>query len=279
METALDLGAMKVFKVRGEGQEEERLRQEVEVLEQSRPGLPKLLDSNLRERWIVTELFPRGTLEENHSLYKGDARRALKAFLSLVKTVAALHADGIIHRDIKPANVFVREDDELVLGDLGIVFLPDQPSRVTRTNESVGPHDYMPPWADVDGRLGTVDCNFDIYMLGKLLWCMVSGRLRLQRERFDRPSNDLTKIFKDDPAMFMVNVILKQCLVEEPEQCETSECLWASSFRPLFRCWNEGGSSFTLASLDTVVCAVMVITKTKDMPQPSHKFRKAFRLV
>lgn len=221
-EEVSDLGAMKTFKVRGEGQEEERLRQEIEVLRQARPGLPKLLDFNLNERWVVTELFPRGTLENNYSLYRGDVRRALKAFLSLVKTVQALHADGIIHRDIKPANVFVREDDELVLGDLGIVFLPDQPNRVTLTNESVGPHDYMPPWAEVDGRLGKVDRNFDIYMLGKLLWCMVSGRLRLQRERFERPENNLTQLFKDDPSMFMVNVILERCVVEESEHCQTS---------------------------------------------------------
>jgi len=221
-EVSSDLGAMKVFKVREEGQDGERLRQEIEVLQQNRPGLPKILDFNLSERWIVTELFPRGTFETNHSLYNGDVHRALRAFLSLVKTVAALHADGIIHRDIKPANVFVREDDQLVLGDLGIVFLPDQPNRVTLTNESVGPHDYMPPWAEVDGRLGKVERNFDIYMLGKLLWCMVSGRLRLQREYFERPENDVTVLFKDDPAMYMINVILKRCVVERVAECQTS---------------------------------------------------------
>jgi serine/threonine protein kinase len=222
-----ELGAMKVFILRdtgsgGEQQAVSRLTQEVEILREGRPGLPKLLDFNLAARWMVTEYFPAKTLEYNHSKYKGNVLRALKAFLSLVKTVAALHAQGIIHRDIKPANVFVREDDELVLGDFGIVFLPDQPLRLTRTNESVGPHDYMPPWADVGGRLGEIHPNFDIYMLGKLLWCMVSGRLRLQREWFERPENNLTVLFKEDPAMHMVNVILRRCVVERPEQCQTS---------------------------------------------------------
>lgn len=221
-DTPTELGAMKVFKVREGGRAEERLRQEIEILTQTRPGLPKLLGCNFKERWIVTELFPRGTLESNHSLYKADVQRALKAFLSLVKTVESLHADGIIHRDIKPANVFVRDDDRLVLGDLGVVYVPDRPNRPTLTNESVGPHDYMPPWADVGGRLAEVQPNFDIYMLGKLLWCMVSGRLRLQREWFERPEHDLTLLFAADPAMYMVNTILRRCLVEKPEQCETS---------------------------------------------------------
>ena len=222
-EAPSELGAMKVFKIRdGEEQAKNRLSTEVKVLlDNTTTGLPKLLDSNVAERWLVTEYFPEGTLEHNFAKYKGDVVAALKAFLSLVTTVAALHAQGIVHRDIKPANVFVRRNDELVLGDFGIAFLPDLPARLTPTNETVGPHDYMPPWAE-GGRLGEVDACFDIYMLGKLLWCMVSGRLRLQREWFERPENNLTKQFPNDPAMHIVNVILNRCVVTEREQCKTS---------------------------------------------------------
>jgi serine/threonine protein kinase len=217
-----ELGAMKVFKIREDSSEQQaldRLKQEFEVLKQNRPGLPKLLDSNESERWIVTEFFANGTLEDNILRYKGKPALALKALLSLVNTVAQLHDEGIVHRDIKPANVFVKQDDELVLGDFGIVFLPDQPARLTRTNESVGPHDYMPPWADIGGRLEKVDCNFDVYMLGKLLWCMVSGRLVLRREWFRQPQNDISVIFRDDPHAYMINTILEKCVVERQQDC------------------------------------------------------------
>jgi serine/threonine protein kinase len=223
-----ELGAMKVFSkfreagAEGEQQAVNRLQQEIEVLRAGRDGLPRLVDFNLNERWMVTEYFPAKSLEYNFSKYKGEVGLALKAFLSLAKTVAILHGEGIIHRDIKPANVFVRDNANLVLGDFGIVFLPNQPNRHTRTGESVGPHDYMPPWAEVDGRMAEVHPNFDIYMLGKLLWCMVAGRLRLQREYFNRPENDVTVLFKGDPAMHMVNVILRRCVVEREEQCQTS---------------------------------------------------------
>jgi serine/threonine protein kinase len=137
----------------------------------------------------------------------------------LVNTVTQLHDEGIVHRDIKPANVFVKQNDELVLGDFGIVFLPDQPVRLTRTNESVGPHDYMPPWADIGGRLEKIDCNFDVYMLGKLLWCMVSGRLVLQREWFRQTQNDISVMFRDDPHAYMINTILEKCVVERQQDC------------------------------------------------------------
>jgi serine/threonine protein kinase len=218
-----ELGALKDFKLRDNQQQAiNRLKQEVEILGEDRPGLPKLLDSNVNERWMVTEYLPNGTLEGNLPRYKGDVRRALKAFLSLAKTVATLHEHKIVHRDIKPANVFVGQNDELILGDFGIVFVPDQPARLTRTSETVGPWEYIPPWVEAGGRLADVTPSIDIYMLGKLLWCMVSGRLRLQREWFERQDNNLTVIFPDDPAMHMVNEILRWCLVESSEQCQTS---------------------------------------------------------
>jgi hypothetical protein len=115
--------------------------------------------------------------------------------------------------------VFVREHDDLVLGDFGIVYLPDQPARLTRTNESVGPHDYMPPWAETDGRLDKVETNFDVYMLGKLLWCMVTGRLVLRREWYKRRENDVTIIFRHDPHTHMINTILEKCVVEKQQDC------------------------------------------------------------
>lgn len=92
--------------------------------------------------------------------------------------------------------------------------MPDQPARLIRTDESVGPHDYMPPWGDVGAGLEKVHSNFDVYMLGKLLWCMVSGRLLLRREWFKEPQNDISSMFKDDPHAHVVNTILEKCVVE-----------------------------------------------------------------
>jgi len=221
-ETLPELGAMKKFVIRPNSDEQQsvaRLQQEIRVLQQQRVGLPKLLDSNESDRWIVTEFFPRGTLEDNVSQYQGRPGLALKAFLSLVNTVAEIHDEGMVHRDIKPANVFVTQDNKLVLGDFGIVFLPNQPTRLTRTSESVGPRDFMPPWADTGGRLTNVDARFDVYALGKLLWCMVSGRSVLQREYFREPENDLRLMYKDNPHVHMINEILERSVVEREKNC------------------------------------------------------------
>ncbi len=219
-----ELGALKVFKLRTDGnadaekQSLQRLLSEIAVLKKQIPGMLKLLDSNEKDRWIITEYYPDGSMERNLFLYKGKAALALKAFRSLVETVAELHKDGIVHRDIKPANVFFEENDQLILGDFGIVFLPDR-TRVTVTDEKVGPRDYMPQWADLGSRLEDVPSNFDVYMLGKLLWCMVAGRLKLPREYHRREAFDLTRMFPNDPAMEVINGLLDDCVVENPERC------------------------------------------------------------
>jgi serine/threonine protein kinase len=217
-----DLGALKMFKIVGNGQQTEeavgRLKNEITILQQDRSGLIKLLDASEEGRWIVTEFMPDGTIEKHPTTYKGNSLAALKAFRSLVETTAALHKGNYVHRDIKPANVFIKGNG-LILGDLGIVFVPGQPDRLTVTDERVGPRDYMPQWADLGQRLENVHTNFDVYMLGKLLWCMVTGRLKLPREWYRRPPYDVTALFPNDPSMRIVNAILDKCVVEEPQDC------------------------------------------------------------
>jgi serine/threonine protein kinase len=222
----IELGAMKEFKLRDDVEQSlRRLQQEIDVLQENRPGLPKLLGSNIEERWMVTEFFSNGTLEDHLLEYKGNAALALKAFRSVVKTVAQIHKENIVHRDIKPANIFIGKDREFILGDFGLVYVPDRPPRITRyQGETVGAGDFIPPptWRGMGVRLENVTTNFDVYMLGKVLWCMVAGKPKLDREYWDEPENDLTKLFPSDPHMHMINVILGNSVVERQEKCLAS---------------------------------------------------------
>src|SRR5262249_40626295 len=151
-------------------------QQEIDVLAENRPGLPKLLGSNVNERWMATEYFTNGNLEDHLLDYRGNPALALKAFRTVVKTVSLLHKEGIVHRDIKPANIFIGSDPGLILGDFGLVFVPDKAPRITAyRGETVGAGDFIPPWGDTGRRLEKVRPSFDVYMLGKVLWCMVAG--------------------------------------------------------------------------------------------------------
>jgi serine/threonine protein kinase len=218
-----ELGALKIFKFDPDKAKASkalaRFKNEITILRQDRPGLIRLLDCSENGGWMVTEFMRGGTIEQHPDTFKGDARRALKAFQSLVKTVVSLHQEGTVHRDIKPANIFIGDDGNLVLGDFGIVFLLGQAERPTVTDERVGSRDYMPPWADLGERLEDVSPDFDVYMLGKLLWCTVSGRLKLHREDFKRERFDLTVKFPNNPDMHAVNALLEKCIVSEQKDC------------------------------------------------------------
>lgn len=171
----------------------------------------------------MTEYFADGTLEDHLPEYKGNPALALKTFRSVVKTVSLLHKEDIVHRDIKPANIFVPKNHELVLGDFGLVYVPDKAPRITAyEGETVGAGDFIPPWGDIGIRLELVKPNFDVYMLGKVLWCMVSGKPVLKREYFDRPDNDVTVLFRNDPHSYIINEVLKHSVVEEQKDCFSS---------------------------------------------------------
>jgi serine/threonine protein kinase len=218
-----ELGALKVFNPRAAGSAAEqqalgRLKNEINILSQDRPGLLKLLDHNESEKWIVTEYRDRGTLEQHLARYKGNVKLVIKSFLSLVRTVTALHQEGIVHRDIKPQNIFMGDDDELILGDFGIVFLPNQLERLSVSGESVGPHDFMPPWVFLDEK-PEIKQNFDVYMMGKVLWCMVTGRMKLPREEFRDHRFDVTALYPNDPDMYIINRILEKCVVAREQEC------------------------------------------------------------
>jgi serine/threonine protein kinase len=223
-----ELGALKKFKVSlfdvvkptlsGEpSQALQRLEREVGILRRGFSGLPRLLGSHIDEHWMVTELFPEGTLERHMDRFRGSVPNALSAFRSIVATVARLHEQKIVHRDIKPANVFVK-GDELILGDFGIVYDPSHSDRPTMTAERVGPRDYMPPWADTGERLEEVTPAFDVYMLGKFLWCMLAGKMKLPREYHHRAGYDLEEIFPGADFR-VVNEILDNCVVEHEFEC------------------------------------------------------------
>jgi hypothetical protein len=85
----------------------------------------------------------------------------------------------------------------------------------------------MPPWVDLDDQPATVKQNFDVYMLGKVLWCMVSGQVKLPRENFHHPRFSVVKLFPNDPHMYAINQILEKSVVPEEKDCYGSAVdLW-----------------------------------------------------
>lgn len=199
---------------------QERIKREIQAMQTiSHRNLLKILDADPDGRWFVSQFHPKRTLEVHSSRYTGNFPAALKALRPLVEGVAELHKQGYVHRDIKPANIFIKADDNLVLGDFGLVAFEDPGhTRISATWENVGSRDWMPAWAQTL-RTEEPRPTFDVFSLGKLLWAMVSDTPKLPFWYFYKPAYDLTQRFPEAPHIALLNPLLSKCVVENEVDC------------------------------------------------------------
>lgn len=97
-------------------------------------------------------------MEEQRQMH---ADRALAIAEHLAGALQSLHNAGVVHRDVKPANILC-VGGVWKLGDIGL--LAEERTEMT----AVGTPDYIPPWGPIDRRA-------DLYALGRVLYCMVTG--------------------------------------------------------------------------------------------------------
>ena len=87
--------------------------------------------------------------------------------------LAYLHGENLVHRDIKPSNLLLDKDDELKLGDLGLVGRFDRGRYLPETRAAVGTPGYMAPEQLHDREPAP---SWDLYALGVTLRQLLVGR-------------------------------------------------------------------------------------------------------
>jgi predicted Ser/Thr protein kinase len=99
--------------------------------------------------------------------------RALKVLSDVAAALDHAHGHAIIHRDVKPANILLGEGGRAKLADLGIAFIAERATHITRTGTVLGTPSYMAP-----EQLESHDITYavDIYALGAVAFETLSGR-------------------------------------------------------------------------------------------------------
>lgn len=182
-------------------------------------NLIEILDIDPDSTWYVSKFYQNGTLANNKNTFKGNLKKSLKAIRPLVEGVAILHKNGYVHRDIKPQNIFLNSNNDLILGDFGLIhFTDEQHTRFSEIYENVGSRDWMPPWA-MGIRIDDIKPSFDVFSLGKLLWSMVSGKSILQLWYFEREMFNVDLLFPESHTIKFANPLFKKCIVENEKDC------------------------------------------------------------
>lgn len=133
---------------------------------------------------LVAGASLKETLANTTSL---DERLALVPhLLAIAEAVAYAHSRGIIHRDLKPANVVLGEYGETIVIDWGLakevgapeLLVGDEPvaagtADLTVAGTVMGTPSFMSPEQAVGAD---VDVRTDVYAIGAIAYCLLSGR-------------------------------------------------------------------------------------------------------
>jgi serine/threonine protein kinase len=150
--------------------------------------------------------------------------RLLQIFLGAGNAVDFAHSRGVIHLDLKPANIQVGDFGEVLVLDWGLAKILDRPGsvslpeelRVVHTEGTVrGTPGFMAP-EQVRGEYSQFDERTDIYALGVILYCLLTGQLPASATSTDTPAapSPPTSHRRLPPALLAV---ARKAMAERPE--------------------------------------------------------------
>lgn len=176
---------------------------------------------------LVGQDFQKMVHEAAAANYKPEIDSVLEFARQLGEALQYLHGKGIVHRDVKPANVFLTDDGNIKLLDVGIArFYVAHESTgslaksITIAGRAVGTPEYMPQeqWANSKD----VGPASDIYSLGCTLYCVLAGQPpfegalpQVAQQHLDDPPPRVSTLRPDIPKWF--DDIIQKMLEKSPE--------------------------------------------------------------
>jgi len=117
--------------------------------------------------YYIMEYLERGSLADRLQQGPMPVAEAVELFQDVAVGLLHAHGKGVLHCDLKPANILLDGDNRPRLADFG-------QSRLSHEQTpALGTLFYMAPeQADLDA---TPDARWDVYALGALLYCMLTG--------------------------------------------------------------------------------------------------------
>ncbi|MCY2995622.1 MAG: protein kinase [Planctomycetota bacterium] len=123
-------------------------------------------------------------------------REAAEMVVKIAAAVEYAHQQGIIHRDLKPANVLLDAHGQPRVTDFGLAKQLKADSGLTNTGQILGTPSFMPP-EQAAGKIDEIGPAADVYALGAILYCLLTGRPPFQSAS---PMDTLLAVLGQEPV-------------------------------------------------------------------------------
>ncbi|MHB1560835.1 MAG: WD40 repeat domain-containing serine/threonine protein kinase, partial [Isosphaeraceae bacterium] len=124
------------------------------------------------------------------------SREAVSLTRKVAEAIQYAHDRGVIHRDLKPQNVLLDRDGKPRVTDFGLAKRVEADEGLTASGAVMGTPSYMPP-EQAAGDVRAVGPAADIYSLGAVLYCLLTGRPPFQSAS---TMTTLVQVMESDPV-------------------------------------------------------------------------------
>jgi serine/threonine protein kinase len=222
-------------------QEVQRFAQEAAAAGQlDHPGIVPIYDVGEQDgqHYFSRGFVEGGSLAARVKVGPLPPREAAALLRQIAEAVAYAHQRGIIHRDLKPANILLaRTGADCVpkITDFGLAKIQSD-SGLTATGQVLGTPSFMPP-EQAAGKSGDIGPAADIYSLGAILYCLLTGRPPFQAAAV---METLRQVLEQEPVSPRalnqavdrdLETICLKCLQKEPAKRYPSAAALAEDLR------------------------------------------------
>lgn len=176
-----------------------RFRAEAEAAAQlDHPGIVPIYEVGIKngQHFFSMALIEGPSLNrkvKDGPLPPSEAARLVQA---VAEAIDYAHRKGVVHRDLKPHNILLDAQGRPKVTDFGLAKKAESQGELTTTGQVLGTPSYMPP-EQAAGQGNATGPAADVYSLGAVLYCLLTGRPPFQAAT---PLETLQLVLEQEPV-------------------------------------------------------------------------------